>query len=228
MAKELGRSRAAQNYLKAIYKLQEASGPVQTSALAEQLKVAAPSATNMVGRLAEAGLLRHTPDRGVELTDAGAAIALEVIRHHRLWELFLHRALGVPIDELHEEAERLEHELSDALEERIAQLLGDPTHDPHGDPIPTREGTIADAIFPTLATLPVGAGAQVRRVPDSDPALLRYLESLGLLPGALVELRAREPFHGPLTLRVGDADRILGHELASRVYVEPLPASDGG
>lgn len=215
-------SRAAQDYLKAIYKLQGDAGPVQTSTLAEQLRVAAPSATNMVGRLAEAGLLRHTPYHGVELTDDGAQIALEVIRHHRLWELFLHRALGVPIDQLHGEAERLEHELSDELEERMASLLGEPTTDPHGDPIPDREGQIDEGSFPTLAGMRIGASARVRRVPDSDPALLRYLETLGLLPDTEVTMTAQEPFRGPLTLQVGGRQRVIGHELASRVHVEVL------
>jgi DtxR family Mn-dependent transcriptional regulator len=220
-AKRAEVSRAVQDYLKAIYKLQE-SGPVQTNALAEHLGVVAPSATNMIGRLAEAGFLRHTPYRGVELTDDGAAIALEVIRHHRLWELFLHRALGVPLDQLHDEAERLEHELSDALEEHMSRLLGNPTHDPHGDPIPGQDGQLDDASYPTLAGVEIGARATIRRVPDRDPAFLRYIESLGLLPGATVELRAREPFSGPLTVRVGESDRVIGHELASQLMVEPV------
>jgi DtxR family Mn-dependent transcriptional regulator len=220
-AKRAEVSRAVQDYLKAIYKLQE-SGPVQTNALAEHLGVVAPSATNMIGRLAEAGFLRHTPYRGVELTDDGAAIALEVIRHHRLWELFLHRALGVPLDQLHEEAERLEHELSDALEERISRLLGDPTHDPHGDPIPGPDGHLDDASYPTLSGVEIGRCVTIRRVPDRDPAFLRYIESLGLVPGAIVELRGREPFSGPLTVRVAEADRVIGNELASRLRVEPV------
>jgi DtxR family Mn-dependent transcriptional regulator len=220
-AKRAEVSRAAQDYLKAIYKLQE-SGPVQTNALAEHLGVVAPSATNMIGRLAEAGFLRHTPYRGVELTDDGATVALEVIRHHRLWELFLHRALGVPLDQLHDEAERLEHELSDALEEHMSRLLGHPTHDPHGDPIPGPDGRLDDASYPTLAGVAIGERVAIRRVPDRDPAFLRYIESLGLLPGATVELRAREPFSGPLTLRVADVDRVIGHELASQLRVEPV------
>ncbi|TAK24160.1 MAG: metal-dependent transcriptional regulator [Chloroflexota bacterium] len=214
-------TRSVQDYLKTIYKLQ-GDGPVQTSALAEQMRVAPPSATNMVARLAEAGFLRHTPYKGAELTDAGAGIALEVIRHHRLWELFLHRALGVPIDRLHDEAERLEHELSDELEERIARALGEPTLDPHGDPIPSREGEVDATAFPALADLPIGMPAIIRRVPDNDPGFLRYLESLDLLPGATVAQRAREPFRGPITLDVGGVERVIGYELASRVRVEAV------
>jgi DtxR family Mn-dependent transcriptional regulator len=216
-------SRSVQDYLKTIYKLAESGGAVQTSALAERMGVAAPSATNMIARLAEAGLLRHTPYKGVELTEKGAAFALEVIRHHRLWEAFLHQALGVPIDQLHGEAERLEHELSDALEEHISRALGYPTHDPHGDPIPSPEGAVAGEVYPTLSSLRIGASAIVRRVPDQDPAFLRYLESLGLLPGAPVEMRRQEPFHGPLTVAIDGTERVVGHELASRVFVEPAP-----
>jgi DtxR family transcriptional regulator, Mn-dependent transcriptional regulator len=215
-------SRSAQDYLKTIYALQAAGGAVQTSQLAERLRVAAPSATNMVTRLAEAGFLRHTPYKGVELTEQGAQVALQVIRHHRLWELFLHQALGVPIDQLHDEAERLEHELSDALEAHIARVLGDPTHDPHGDPIPGPDGRVAEAGHPALVVLPVGATSVVRRVPDSDADFLRYLGTLGLLPGARVEMRAVEPFNGPLTIAVDGTERIVGHELASRVFVEQL------
>ncbi len=213
--------RAQQDYLKVIYRLQEEAGPVQTSALAGQLGVSAPTATNMIGRLAEAGLVRHTPYHGVELTEAGAAIALEVIRHHRLWELFLHRALQLPLDHLHGQAEQLEHELSDELEEHISRALGDPTLDPHGDPIPARDGRMPRAAYETLAMVAVGTRVTVRRVPDHDPALLRYLESLGLLPGASVVIVRREPFNGPLTVMVGDTERILGEELANRVHVEP-------
>jgi DtxR family Mn-dependent transcriptional regulator len=215
-------SRSVQDYLKAIYTLQEGGGAVQTSQLAERLHVAAPSATNMITRLAEEGFLRHTRYRGVELTNKGAAVALEVVRHHRLWESFLHHSLGVPLDELHAEAERLEHELSDALEQRITHALGDPTHDPHGDPIPGPDGTIAATEHTRLSELPVGAAAVVRRVPDFDPAFLRYLGSLGILPGAPVAVRRLEPFQGPLTVSVDDAERVVGYELASRVFVETV------
>ena len=217
-------SRSVQDYLKAIYKLQSGAGPVQTSALAEQLGVAAPSATNMVGRLAEAGFIQYTRYHGVELTEKGATIALEVIRHHRLWELFLHRALGLSIDRLHDEAERLEHELSDVLEEHIVRHLGDPTLDPHGDPIPSIDGSVLDPPYPLLAQMELDSSAIVRRVPDSDPALLRYLGTLGLLPGATVTMISREPFNGPLTVRIDDTERILGNELASCVLVEPSAA----
>jgi len=218
-------SRSAQDYLKAIYKLQD-DGPVLTSALAERMGVAAPSATNAIGRLADAGLLSHVPYRGVRLTERGAAVALEVIRHHRLWEAFLHRALGVPLDQLHDEAERLEHELSDVLEDHILRVLGNPAFDPHGDPIPGRDGSFEEDWLPTLADLVTGTGAIVRRVPDSDPEFLRYLGALGILPSARIEILAREPYLGPLRLTVDGAERVIGYELASRVQAEPTTGDE--
>jgi DtxR family Mn-dependent transcriptional regulator len=222
-------SEAVENYLKAIYKLQSDAGKVSTSALAEYLGVAAPSATNMIGRLVESGFLRHDRYRGVELTEAGAQAALEVIRHHRLWELFLAEALKVPLERVHAEAERLEHTLSEDLEERLDQALGHPTVDPHGDPIPTKDGVLSPSSRQTLADLAVGEPARVARVPDSDPALLRYVSELGLLPGAQVAVARKDPFGGPLYLNVGDnasasdpavAPKIIGHELATRIFVE--------
>ncbi len=215
-------SRSVEDYLKAIYTLQEAGGAVRTSMLAGRMGVAAPSATSMVARLASGGFLRHTPYRGVELTEKGARIALEIIRHHRLWEAFLHQALDVPIDQLNDEAERLEHVLSDELEAHIVRVLGDPTHDPHGDPIPSADGTVDSSVYPTLADLQEGATATVRRVPSEDPALLRYLKTLGLLPGASVTLHHREPFLGPLSLTADGTDRVIGRELGSQIYVEPV------
>ncbi|MBI4213245.1 MAG: metal-dependent transcriptional regulator [Chloroflexi bacterium] len=214
-------SRSVEDYLKAIYTLQESGGAVRTSTLAERMGVAAPSATSMVARLAAGGFLRHTPYRGVELTEKGSRIALEIIRHHRLWEAFLHHALDVPIDQLNEEAERLEHVLSDELEAHMVRVLGDPTHDPHGDPIPSADGTVDSAVYPNVTDLPDGASATVRRVPSEDPALLRYLKTLGLLPGASIVLRRREPFHGPLTLTADGVERVIGRELAGQILVEP-------
>ena len=222
-------SEAVENYLKAIYKLQSDAGKVSTSALAEYLGVAAPSATNMIGRLVDSGLLRHDRYHGVELTEAGAQAALEVIRHHRLWELFLAEALKVPLERVHAEAERLEHTLSEDLEERLDTALGHPTVDPHGDPIPTKDGVLSPSSRQTLAELAVGQPARVARVPDSDPALLRYVSELGLLPGAQVAVVRKDPFGGPLYLDVGGnastsdaaaALKIIGQELAARIFVE--------
>ncbi len=215
-----------EDYLKAIYKVQQRQRRASTSAIAERLSVSLPAATSMIQRLADMGLLRYTPYRGVELTEAGARIALEVIRHHRLWELFLARALNMPLEAVHAEAERLEHALSDILEDTIDAALGYPTVDPHGDPIPSKDGTIREPSYVPLASLPPGSKAVVRRVPDSDPALLRYLTGLGLVPDAPVEVAEVAPFNGPVHLWVGDRTHAIGREVASRVFVEPIPGGN--
>jgi DtxR family Mn-dependent transcriptional regulator len=226
-------SQAAEDYLKAIYKLQSDAGKVSTSALAEYLGVAPPSATNMIGRLVESGLLRHDRYRGVELTDSGARTALEVIRHHRLWELFLAESLKVPLERVHAEAERLEHTLSEDLEEHLDRALGHPTVDPHGDPIPGKDGSVAVTSRQTLADVEVGWPARITRVPDSDPSLLRYLSERGLLPGAHVTVTRKEPFGGPIFVEVASRpDRsapeepsVLGRELAQLINVDGLEAN---
>jgi DtxR family Mn-dependent transcriptional regulator len=215
-------SDVVQDYLKAIYKLQTSAGKVSTSALAERMGVTAPSATNMIQRLADLGLLRHDRYHGAELTESGARTALEVIRHHRLWELFLAEALRVPLDRVHEEAERLEHTLSDDLEERIDVALGHPAFDPHGDPIPSRDGQMSEGATIPLSELGVGETAIVRRVPDSDAALLRYLSELGLVPGAEVRLAERTPFGGTQFVEVGGSRQVLGQDLAARILVQPF------
>jgi DtxR family Mn-dependent transcriptional regulator len=187
----------------------------------------------MISRLAELGLLRHDRYRGVELTETGARAALEVIRHHRLWELFLAEALQVPLERVHAEAERLEHTLSEDLEEHLDRALGHPTVDPHGDPIPSKEGVVTQGSRQTLAELPAGTPARIARVPDSDPALLHYLGELGLLPSAWVAIRRKEPFGGPIYVEVrGKANvasesepRVIGQELAARLFVEAAAAA---
>lgn len=213
-------SSAEQNYLKTIYQLQNGGAAVTTSALAEALRVSAASATNMVKKLAAAKLVRHSPYRGFELTARGEKIALEVIRHHRLIELFLHETLGVPWDRVHDEAEKIEHVLSEYLEDRIAQYLGEPTQDPHGDPIPTKAGEIPPANLERLAAVPAGQRVTIQRVADQDPEHLRHFSNLGLVPNATVEVIRREPFAGPLLVRVASGDEhIVAETLAREVYV---------
>lgn len=209
---------AMQDYLKAVYRLQEA-GSVTTQRLAEELGVSGPSVTNMVKRLAELGLLRHAKYHGAELTEAGERIALEVTRHHRLIERFLVERLGFGWDEVHEEADRLEHHISEALEARLDASLGHPAVDPHGDPIPSREGAVAEVGGDRLADLAAGERGVVRRVSDRDPAQLRYLASLGLVPGAVVELVAILPFDGPLRIRVAGVEHVIGRSLAGAIAV---------
>jgi DtxR family Mn-dependent transcriptional regulator len=212
-------SPAMQDYLKAVYRLAQAGGTVTTQRLAEELGVSGPSVTNMVKRLAELGLLRHEPYRGVELTPAGERIALEVVRHHRLLELYLVTSLGYGWDEAHAEADRLEHHISEALEARLDAALGHPDTDPHGDPIPAVDGTLVAAPAVPLSELPVDRRAVVRRVADGDPSRLRYLAEIGLVPGATVTVVERLPFEGPLRVIVGGTERLVGLPLAGAVAV---------
>jgi DtxR family transcriptional regulator, Mn-dependent transcriptional regulator len=215
------RSSAVEDYAKAIYALQMRDDqPVSTTALAERLAVTAASASGMVKRLGELGLVTHRRYHGVLLTDAGRRVALEVIRHHRLLELYLVESLGVPWDRVHEEAEVLEHVLSDELEELIAAKLGDPTHDPHGDPIPSRELTIEEVSTESLESLEPGASGTFARISDSDPDMLRYLADRGIAPGDELEVMERQPFGGPLFVRFGRSVHPLGGDLARAMRVQ--------
>lgn len=212
-------TQAAEDYLKAIYKLQRRDRRAINSAVAEELKVTPASVTSMMKQLAHMRLVRYTPYQGVELTKGGEKIALEVVRHHRLLELYLAEFLGFPWDRVHEEADRLEHVLSPELEDRMDAALGRPTEDPHGDPIPTKEGSVDEPDHPSLADLAPPSAVVVRRVSDADPERLRYLAGLGLVPGAVVGVLAAEPFGGPLVVQIGDARHAIGRELASTIRV---------
>jgi DtxR family Mn-dependent transcriptional regulator len=215
------RSSAVEDYAKAIYALQMRDDqPVSTTALAERLGVTAASASGMVKRLGELGLVTHRRYHGVLLTGAGRRVALEVIRHHRLLELYLVESLGVPWDRVHQEAEVLEHVLSDELEELIATKLGDPTLDPHGDPIPSRELTIEEISTESLQSLQRGACGTFARISDSDPDMLRYLAARGIAPGDELEVVERQPFGGPLFVRFGDEVHPLGGDLARAMRVQ--------
>ena len=214
-------SEAVQDYAKAIYSLHERSGePASTSAIAERLGVSAASASAMVKRLESLGLVRREPYHGVELTPVGERVALEVIRHHRLLELYLAEALGMPWDQVHEEAEVLEHAISPELSELIARKLGNPTHDPHGDPIPTADGEIEARRTRALSDLDPGEHGSFTRVSDSDPEMLRYLSSRGIERGAEIEVVGREPFGGPLTVRCGGSEHALGDQLARAMRLD--------
>jgi DtxR family Mn-dependent transcriptional regulator len=213
-------SEASEDYVKAVWTLSR-HGRVTTTALAGELGVSPASTTAMLKKLAKLKLVDHEPYRGVTLTPAGERVALEVVRHHRLVERFLVEALGVPWDEVHDEAERWEHVLSEELEQRMDAALGFPTTDPHGDPIPDAELRIAPTEFSPLATVEAGGAVTVRRVPDGDAALLRYLAEVGIVPGEIVEVRAVEPFDGPLTVRAQGGDRSISRELAGRIEVSP-------
>jgi len=212
-------SETIQDYLKEITKLEAAQERATTSAIAQSVGVAPSTATAMVKKLAALGLVDYAPYRGVELTDAGRRVGLEVIRHHRLVEQYLAETLGLELDELHAEADRLEHVLSEELEARIDAALGFPTHDPHGDPIPDAGLNVERIDLRSLDALAVGEEATVRRVPDGDAALLRYLRKLNLVPGGRVTLRRSEPFGGPLTIAVGEDEHAISRELAGQIGV---------
>jgi DtxR family transcriptional regulator, Mn-dependent transcriptional regulator len=212
-------SRAMEDYLKAAYRLREIDKQVTTQRLADELGVTGPSVTNMVKRLAEMRLLSHTRYHGVDLTPAGEKIALEIIRHHRLLELYLAETLGYPWDEVHAEAERLEHHVSDELEARMDSALGFPTTDPHGDPIPSAEGVIPEVAVTRLLDTSPGEEATVVRVSDRDPEQLRYLGGLGLYPGVTVTVTEVLPFDGPIRLLINNLEHIIGRPLAAAIYV---------
>ncbi|NLT06589.1 MAG: metal-dependent transcriptional regulator [Solirubrobacterales bacterium] len=218
-------SQVIEDYAKAIYKLEragEAGEAVSNSALAEALGVSPGAITGMLKRLEELELIAYEPYKGASLTPAGERVALEVMRHHRLLEAYLAEVLGMPWDRVHEEAEVLEHYISEELEELIAKALGDPERDPHGAPIPSRELVLAEDSRTTLADCEPGATGRLLRVSDSDPEMLRYLAGRGIAPGDRFEVVERQPFGGPLTVRFGDAatGHALGGDLVEAMRVE--------
>lgn len=216
-----------ENYLKTIYDIQREHGMVSTNSLSEKLGVAPASVTSMIKKLSEKKLITHKRYQGVKLTRAGQKIALEVIRHHRLVELYLAEALGVPWDRVHDEAEKWEHVLSEDLEDRMDAALGHPTRDPHGSPIPTREGEIAELDSIPLADLGPGQSGVVAEVSDHDPKLLRYVGKMGLYPSTSVKVLSVEPFSGPITVEVGKASHVLGAEVAQYVLITDVKGKTG-
>jgi DtxR family Mn-dependent transcriptional regulator len=210
---------AVQDYLKAIHQLGGGAGPVPTTALASQLGVRPASVSGMLRRLHDLGLVSHARYKGVRLTRKGTRQAVEMIRHHRLLELYLSQVVGMPLDKVHGEAEALEHVISEELESRLDELLGHPTEDPHGHPIPTTKLTLSETSYPILSELPNGAHGVVKRVSDRDPALLRHLEELGLRPGARVEIVEHIAYGGGLRAIVDGSDRVIGRKAAEAVGV---------
>jgi DtxR family transcriptional regulator, Mn-dependent transcriptional regulator len=212
-------SDAVQDYLREIYKLQLEHGQVKTSTLALRMGVAPPSATAMMKKLASRGLVEHQLYHGVRLTRSGERIALELLRHHRLLELYLARTLDLGLDAVHVEADRLEHALSESLEDHIDKALGSPTQDPHGDPIPDPKLRIVHSKSKRLSELQAGDEATVQRIPDGDGELLRYLATLALVPGQRVQLIRAEPFGGPLILRVNGRETAISRQLGDQIRV---------
>jgi DtxR family Mn-dependent transcriptional regulator len=213
-------SDAVQNYLREIVNLEHAGNRATTTSVADAMQVSAASASEMLKRLAALELVDHVPYHGVTLTSAGRRVALEVVRHHRLLEMYLAEALGMPLDEVHAEADRLEHVLSDELERRIDAALGHPTRDPHGHPIPDANLELAPPAARTLLELQPGERATVAYVPDRDGELVRYLSSLELVPGREVEVTGLAPFDGPVALRSANGEHVLSRELAAAIGVE--------
>jgi|SRR5215210_605146 len=215
-------SPVVEDYVKAIYSLAEdGAASVATTALADRLAVTPGSVSAMVRKLDDLGLAAHTPYRGVRLTEEGRRLALEVVRHHRLLELFLAEVLEVPWDRVHAEAEVLEHVLSSELEQTIAAKLGDPTRDPHGDPIPSADFRVEEPATRSLDDLEVGTSGRFVRISDSDPEMLRYLAARGIRPGERFEVLERQPFGGPLAVRFDDGKtHALGGELTRAMRVE--------
>lgn len=211
-------SQSSEDYLKAIYKLQSAGG-VSTKDIASALGVAAASVTNMVKRLADMKLVEHRSYRGVRLTELGEKAALETIRHHRLLETYLREVMGYSWDQMHEEAERLEHHISEAFEDKIDEMLGYPTHDPHGHPIPTRDGNINIQTTTPLSDVPAGHTVVIHHIEDTDPEILGYLEGIGLLPRTAVAVDEKAPFRGPITIRIAERRELIGHHVATGIFV---------
>lgn len=216
-------TRSVEDYLKTIYRLSSQGGFASTSDIAEILVVAPPSVSGMVKRLSEAGLIEHVPYRGVQLTNQGRQAALRTIRRHRIIEAYLARFLGYDWDTVHDEAERLEHAVSDELIARMAHALGDPSTDPHGAPIPTAEGDIDETELASLADAAVGTEVVLRQVNDDDAPVLRYLAEQGLTPGVRMTVTARQPFNGPTIVDVGGRERVIGRDLAATLRCEPVP-----
>jgi len=212
-------SASAEDYLKAIYAIGEVQGPVTISALAERLGITAPSVSGMVKRLADQKFLVHEPYHGVTLTELGRHRALETLRRHRVIETYLAAILGYSWDRVHAEAERLEHAASDELIDRMAEALGEPTTDPHGAPIPTRDGMVDETIYRPLNSLEPDESGRVMRVIHDNADMLRYLDELGLRPGVNVCVKARAPFDGPITVEVYGSRRFIAPSLAAQVLV---------
>ncbi len=214
-------SRAMEDYLKAIYQLDSSGGKVSTSRLAQQMSCSAASVTNMLQKLSELQLVQYKPYQGVRLTKAGTKVALEVLRHHRLLETYLTEVLGYSWDKVHDEAEELEHVISEEFEDKIDQALGYPTRDPHGHPIPSKEGHVPEEIHDSLWETESGGSVRVSLVSDRDPEALRYLASIGILPRVEIVVVKKAPFNGPIHVQVNETEHSLSEELARQIYVSP-------
>jgi DtxR family transcriptional regulator, Mn-dependent transcriptional regulator len=214
-------SQAVEDYIKTIYTLELESNEkgVSTTRIAESLNISSASVTNMIKKLAGMGLVSYESYYGAKLTKAGRKIALEIIRHHRLLELYLKEVMGYSWDEVHDEAEKLEHHISEQFEDKIAELLNHPTHDPHGDPIPSKDGVMPEMASKPLTEAEVGNRLIIGRVVNQEPDLLRYLEKQGLIPGVELQVIDKAPFKGPVTIKIDERELVVGHEVAVHLYM---------
>ncbi|MEP6858787.1 MAG: metal-dependent transcriptional regulator [Gemmatimonadales bacterium] len=217
-----------EDYLKAIYAIGKGTGAAATNEIAQRLALAPASVSGMVRRLADQGLLAYERYHGVKLTESGRRAALRTLRRHRVIEAYLSQALGYPWDLVHGEAERLEHAASDELVDRMAATIGEPEVDPHGAPIPTRDGAVNETQYTSLADLAIGVPGVVMRVTDEDPAMLRYLGELSVVPGKRVTVKSRAPYGGPITLAVGRQELSIGPALAAHVLTAPVAEKASG
>lgn len=214
------RSESVEDYLKQTYKLQNENEQVSLSQLAEKLNVSAPSVTQMVKKLEKKGYLKYTPYQGILLTPKGKQVALEVIRHHRLLELFLSEVMGYPLEKVDAEAEKLEHVISEDFEDMMNKCLGNPKIDPHGDPIPTKDGKLSQRRYSVLAEVAVGDTVMIKRVSDDNPEMVRYMNKLGLLPSVKIKILSKDPFEGPLKIRLDKREFVIGFNVAKAIFVD--------
>lgn len=212
-------SQSVEDYLKVIYVLESEDSGATTNNIAEMMDVSSASVTNMLKRLAGLNLIEHKSYKGAKLTDAGMKIALEILRHHRLLELYLKEIMGYSWDEVHDEAEKLEHHISEQFEDKIAELLNYPTHDPHGDPIPTKDGVVPEMAALSLVMANLGQQYIIGRVKDQNPELLRYLEKLGVIPGVKLQIIDKAPFNGPIHVKLEDEEKTIGFNIAEQIYL---------
>ena len=218
-------TQAVQDYLKIIFKLANNGKAVSTNAIAEKLQISQASVTGMIKKLSDLKLTTHRPYYGVELTQTGRKIALEIIRHHRLLELYLAEALGYSWDQVHDEAEKLEHVISEEFEDKMAKILGNPTADPHGAPIPSKDGLIEERTLECLSVIDAGQKVQVKEVSDKDPEMLRYLGDIGIFPEVMIDVMEKAPFGGPLLIKVAGKEYNLGERLTDNILVSQTPCN---
>lgn len=212
-------SQSVEDYLKAIYILNTEGEGATTTNIAETLNISSASVTNMLKRLAGMNFIEHKSYKGATLTEAGKKIALEILRHHRLLELYLQEVMGYSWDEVHDEAEKLEHHISEQFEDKIAELLDHPTHDPHGDPIPSKDGVVPEMASLAITDAELDVSYIIGRVKDQDPELLRHLEKTGIIPGVKLTILKKDPFEGPVQVKLEEEEKTIGFKIASQVYL---------